>query len=169
MRFVQLLTLCDLTAPFSLNDLGCGYAALRRFIAEAHPSADVDYLGIDLSAAMVTLAEAELARYPGAAVVRGDRCPREADYSVASGIFNVCLDCGPDDWVGAVETTLRHMTASSRIGVAVNFLAPSSGPATAGLYRTPPARWVDFCQRELGAAVSLVAGYGMTEFTLLLR
>ena len=30
VRFIQLLKLCDFTAPFSLNDLGCGYGALRR-------------------------------------------------------------------------------------------------------------------------------------------
>jgi hypothetical protein len=30
MRFVQLLKLRDFMSPFSLNDLGCGYGALRR-------------------------------------------------------------------------------------------------------------------------------------------
>ena len=50
LRFVQLLKLCEFAAPFSLNDLGCGYGALLAYLAKRHASAAIDYLGIDLSA-----------------------------------------------------------------------------------------------------------------------
>ena len=53
LRFVQLLSLCDFSRPFSLNDLGCGYGALTGFISLFHPQAEVDYLGVDLSRAMI--------------------------------------------------------------------------------------------------------------------
>ncbi|MGN8544218.1 class I SAM-dependent methyltransferase [Bradyrhizobium sp. 13971] len=56
LRFVQLLKLCDFSAPFSLNDIGCGYGALCAYLARRHPQAEIDYLGIDLSRAMISRA-----------------------------------------------------------------------------------------------------------------
>src|SRR5580693_3571806 len=53
MRFVQLLKLCDFSAPFSINDLGCGYGALVAFLYRRHAGCAIDYLGIDLSGEMV--------------------------------------------------------------------------------------------------------------------
>src|SRR5574337_306833 len=56
LRFVQLLKICDFTAPFSLDDLGCGYGALLAYLAWRHPEAEVDYLGVDLSNEMIAAA-----------------------------------------------------------------------------------------------------------------
>ena len=53
LRFVQLLKICSFDTPFSLIDLGCGYGALAAFLADRYPHASVEYLGIDLSPAMV--------------------------------------------------------------------------------------------------------------------
>jgi trans-aconitate methyltransferase len=54
LRFVQLLKICDFAAPFTLNDIGCGYGALAAFLAMRYPEAKIDYLGLDLSRAMVS-------------------------------------------------------------------------------------------------------------------
>jgi len=53
LRFVQLLKLCDFSAPFALNDIGCGYGALAAHLAMRHADAEIDYLGVDLSQAMI--------------------------------------------------------------------------------------------------------------------
>ena len=53
LRFVQLLKVCDFSAAFSLNDIGCGYGALAAFLAVRHPKSKIDYLGVDLSRAMI--------------------------------------------------------------------------------------------------------------------
>ena len=53
LRFVQLLRLCDFKTPFSLNDIGCGYGAILRLLAQRHRRLPIDYLGVDLSPAMV--------------------------------------------------------------------------------------------------------------------
>src|SRR5882757_7851008 len=45
LRFVQLLKICDFSAPFSLNDLGCGYGALCAFLDTRYSEAGIDYLG----------------------------------------------------------------------------------------------------------------------------
>ena len=170
LRFVQLLKLCDFSHPFSLNDVGCGYGALVGFLARRHPDADIDYLGVDLSPAMISRARHRHRGAHGPCFVVGNEIPRLADYAVASGVMNVMLDHPRALWEEFVADTLRRMHASSRRGFAVNFIAEQSDrPATAGLYRTRPSRWTLFCEQTLGCAVEIVDGYGMREFTLLAR
>ncbi len=171
LRFVQLLKICDFAAPFSLDDLGCGYGALLAYLAWRHPGAQVDYLGMDLSNAMVDAARRRWRRRRNAAFAVGHSSPRLADYSVASGIFNVKLDMPAARWRRFVAATLDGMHASSQRGFAVNFMAPLPRGVTgsAGLYRTPPGTWRRYCEQRLGARVEIVAGYGLREYTLLVR
>lgn len=171
LRFVQLLKLCDFTQPFSLNDVGCGYGALLAFLAERHRRAKVDYLGTDLSQAMIDQAQASKASSIRARFAVTGAIPRVADYSVASGIFNVRLKQPATRWMLFIKQTLADMHAASRIGFSVNFLAPP-GPgmsAIPALYRVAPDVWIRYCQEQFGANVELVEGYGMREFTLLVR
>jgi SAM-dependent methyltransferase len=170
LRFVQLLKLCDFSRPFSLNDVGCGYGALVGFLARRHPEADVDYLGVDLSSAMISRARRRNRGVHGLRFAVGNDIPRLADYAVASGVMNVMVDHPRALWEEFVADTLCRMHASSRRGFAVNFLAEKSdGATTAGLYRTDPSRWTLFCEQTLGCVVEVVGGYGMLEFTLLAR
>ena len=171
LRFAQLLRLCDFTRRFSLNDVGCGYGALVAYLEEKHSGVEVDYLGIDLSRAMISRAQGLWQRHGHAKFVCGDRSPRVADYSVASGIFNVKLAQPIAVWEAFVAETLTEMHTASSVGSAVNFMAPASPdePAVPELYRVQPVRWIDFCERQLGASVELIDDYGLGEFTLLVR
>lgn len=170
LRFRKLLKLCDFDTPFSLNDLGCGYGALLDYLALYHPLTSVDYLGIDVSSAMVRSARR---RWSGDLMqfYHGNASPRKADYSIASGIFNVMLDQPIRLWEHSVEATLVHLGATSRKGFAVNFVhQPVPGEiARPGLYCANPTRWISFCEERLGAQVHLVDDYGMCEFTLLVK
>lgn len=171
LRFVQLLRLADWREPCTLDDWGCGYGALLGWIRRRHPGASIDYLGIDLSPAMIRSATALWRRHRAARFCVGERSPRVADYAVASGLFNVRIDEPLPLWEGFVAQTLRDMAAHTRIGFAVNFLTPLPR-GMAGkreLYRIAPAKWAAFCERELGMRVTLLDRYGMREFTLLAR
>lgn len=166
MRFVQLLKLCDFRAPFTVNDLGCGYGALAGFLRRRDGTCAIDYLGIDLSTEMVRRARAQWRGVDGIRFVKGSASPRVADYSVASGIFNVRLATPVDAWEAFVRETLRQMAATSRRGFAVNLV--NSLPRD-GLYTTSPDPWVQYCDTELGADAKVLEGYGMHEFSLLVR
>lgn len=170
LRFVQLLRIVDFTRPFSLDDLGCGYGALLSFVQRRHRGAQMDYLGIDVSPDMVSQAQALHARSPGSAFCVGSHSPRVADYSVASGIFNVRIDEPAALWHEMIATTLHGMAQATRIGFAVNFLAtlPPGVAGKAELYRCTPQEWRSFCE-ALGMTVDVLAAYGMREFTLLAR
>jgi hypothetical protein len=174
LRFAQLLRICDFSAPFSLNDVGCGYGALVTFLAGRHSDATIDYLGLDLSPSMIRSAH-RLHSKRGCSFVVGTRCPRVADYSIASGVMNVRLNHSESVWEEFVATTLTDMRQMSRYGFSVNFMSEdrpardSAGSAATGLYRTDPDRWARFCECELGCSVIAFADYGMREFTLLVR
>jgi SAM-dependent methyltransferase len=174
LRFVQLLKLCDFSAPFSLNDIGCGYGALATFLAARYPDSKIDYLGLDLSRNMIRRARRRFSR-SGHRFVVGVASPRIADYSVASGIMNVNCSFSRAVWEGFVATTLREMRRMSRHGFSVNFISDAPNAGTSAdhsvdiLYRTNPEPWVRYCERELGCCVETIDDYGMKEFTLLVR
>ena len=170
LRFVQLLKVCDFSRPFLLNDVGCGYGALAEFVARRHPKVDIDYLGVDLSPVMISRARRRHRGLQGRRFAVGNEIPRIADYSVASGGMNVMLDHPRVLWEEFVADTLRRMHAASRRGFAVNFMAQKAdGTSAKGLYRVDPSRWTLFCQQTLGCVVEIVGGYGMQEYTLLVR
>jgi len=175
LRFVQLLRICDFAAPFALNDVGCGYGALCAFLDLRYPESRVDYLGIDLSSAMVSLARRR-SRSADRRFVVGKASPRVADYSVASGTMNVNVGNSRGVWEDLIAAMLQDMRRTSRRGFSVNFLsdvvaasdAPDRLPATR-LYRTNPERWIPYCENALGCSVETLDTYGMREFTLLVR
>lgn len=171
MRFVQLLKLCDFGLPFTINDLGCGYGALAGFLNWWHGASGVDYLGIDLSREMVRRARQQWRGIDRVRFTIGCRSPRAADYSVASGIFNVRLEDPNDRWNAFIRSTLHGLAATSNRGFAVNFVnqPPTGAWIPPGLYTTPPEPWIEYCSKHIGAEVELVKDYGMREFTLLVR
>ncbi len=174
LRFVQLLKICDFSAPFALNDVGCGYGALAAFLAMRHPKSKIDYLGVDLSRAMISRARRRFQSLDRRFVI-GKASPRVADYSVASGIMNVNVGYSRAVWEDFVATMLRDMRRTSRRGFSANFMADTTEARTsvdspaASLYRTSPQPWVRYCERDLGCSVETIDNYGMKEFTLLVR
>jgi SAM-dependent methyltransferase len=171
LRFVHLLRVCNFSTQFSLNDLGCGYGALLTYLRKNQSATNINYLGIDVAAAMIRKARKLWRRPPRPKFVIGHRPPRIADYSVASGLFNVRLGHPTELWERFIVRTLIDLHATSRRGFAVNFLAPlDSGQTTRlGLYRTSPAQWTEFCEQKLNCSVQLIGAYGLREFTLVIR
>jgi SAM-dependent methyltransferase len=170
VRFLQLLKICNLSAPFALNDVGCGYGALFSYLTRYYSETDIDYLGFDISPAMINHANSLQRDLSRAGFMVANVSSRLADYSVASGIFNVKLDHPRDEWERYIGKTLVDMHASSRRGFAVNFMTPDAvNENPEGLYCTTPNPWVRFCENRLGSSTQVVADYGLREFTLLVR
>ncbi|MBX3586044.1 MAG: class I SAM-dependent methyltransferase [Ramlibacter sp.] len=171
LRFVQLLKVREATSPCTINDLGCGYGALLSFIGQRFPGQDIDYLGIDISQAMVDAARRQWDGREGARFETASEFDRVADYTVASGIFNVKLDQPEDAWIAHIQATLTHMRAVSRLGYAVNFLTqqPSTSRGEREIYRADPGLWRSFCEDVLGSQVIILSDYGMREHTLIAR
>ena len=170
-RFRHLLLLCDFSAPRSLNDVGCGYGAMLSYLDRFHGAASVDYLGTDLSESMVRRAEALWQDRPKVQFQMSRTIARVADYSIASGIFNVKLRQPVDAWEFYIAQTLKEMKTHSRLGFAVNFVTAAAeaelGPTE--LYCAPTDRWIGYCAHELDSKVDLIKDDDLGEFTLLVR
>ena len=152
--------------PFTVNDLGCGYGAFFDFLDKRFGPRLVRFAGFDISPAMVAEAKARI-NDPRATFTRGLAVNQDADYSFASGTFNMCLEAPPGEWVAYVEASLAHLYGRSRKAMAFNMLS-GSGKAREGLYYAEPAHFVTFCQ-GLGARVQLVVGYSLDEWTIFAR
>ena len=167
-RFRQLLDLIG-GGACSLNDLGCGYGALLDLIALRETT--IDYLGIDVSAEMIEQARL---RHSGSSRVRfmvGSAPDRVADYTVASGIFNVRLDTPASEWHEYIEATLDMMNRCSARGFAFNCLTSYSDAERMRdyLHYADPCALFDHCKRRYARDVALLHDYGLYEFTILVR
>jgi SAM-dependent methyltransferase len=169
LRFVQLLRVCQDADEFSLNDIGCGYGALFDYLREQ--GRRCDYLGADVSEAMIFTANELHRGVPACRFVIGVRADRVADYAVASGIFNVKLAVDTHAWKSHLLDSLESLDASSRQGFAFNCLTRYSDAARMKehLFYADPCELFDYCKTRFSKNVALLHDYGLYEFTILVR
>jgi SAM-dependent methyltransferase len=169
MRFEKLLEVVDLGSPFTIDDFGCGYGALADYLEQA--IRPVRYFGFDISRRMLdSAAELHAAKNWITFVNRESEVP-EADYTVASGIFNVKLDTPVAEWEKYVLETLQTINELSRKGFAFNLLTKYSAPEfmRPDLYYADPLFLFDYCQTKFSRRVALLHDYPLYEFTMLVR
>ena len=98
------------TRPFSVYEIGCGFATLRDFLAEHFPLAA--YSGSDLLSEMIERAKA---RDPGVDVEQRDILvdppARRFDYVVISGLFNLRMHNEEGMWFELVKKMLKSAYA----------------------------------------------------------
>jgi SAM-dependent methyltransferase len=170
LRFEQLSRVFDReTGPFSVNDVGCGYGALLDFLHTKHQISS--YLGTDISEQMVTAARDRHAAHKHARFILAADPDGIADYTVASGIFNVRLKQSDDVWQDYLAATLDMLNKTSRHGFAFNCLTAYSDASKKRdyLYYGDPCFWFDHCKRRYSRNVALLHDYGLWEFTILVR
>jgi SAM-dependent methyltransferase len=169
LRFDQLLKLCDVTALFSINDYGCGYGALARYLGERGHA--FRYTGFDISDEMLAQARDLLGDTKHCRFVGSESELEQADYTIASGIFNVRLDAADEAWEHHVLETLERIDALSLRGFAFNMLTSYSDPERMrpDLYYADPRAIFDHCKRTFSLWVALLHDYGLYEFTILVR
>ena len=168
LRFEQLARLFGSRRAFSLNDYGCGYGALLGYLEER--GLEVEYRGFDISEEMVQAAREAHGDPDGSRFFTEKARLRPADYTVASGVFNVKLSVGEDRWQEYVLATLDGMAGLSREGFAFNVLSRHSDPEKrrADLYYADPSFFFDHCRRY-SPRVALLHDYPLFEFTVLVR
>jgi SAM-dependent methyltransferase len=168
LRYEQLLKVIDTADQHpSINDYGCGYGALVGYLASRF--ADFSYLGYDISPAMISAA-CEIHRDEPRAKFVGDErelCP--ADFTLASGIFNVRLDQPKAVWAQYVLETIDRIASVSRRGMAFNALTSHSDPerTRSDLHYADPSELLDYCLRRYSRDVVVKHDYGLYEFTVL--
>jgi len=170
LRFEQLCKIIQPTSFFSLTDIGCGYGALLDFLT--NQGMVFSYTGLDISKDMIQSAQKKC-RYSSDEVrfLVANEPDRIADYSVASGIFNVRLDHSDSEWEEYVKATIGILDSSSYKGFAFNCLTSYSDTEKMQnyLWYADPCYIFDLCKRHYSRNVALLHDYGLYEFTILVR
>ena len=169
-RFAQLSTIVyDMGQPFSLNDLGCGYGALVEYLDNMR--CRMRYRGFDISEAMVQAARSRYEGRKDLTFLAASEPDKDADYTVASGIFNVRQDRSEEEWHDYILDTIQTMNARSRLGFAFNCLTSYSDKEKmrAYLHYSDPCVLFDYCKRTCSRHVALLHDYGLYEFTIVVK
>ena len=170
-RFEQLLKIVDAEADaqISINDLGCGYGALFDFLHEK--KANCNYVGIDVSSSMIAAAQERYHALERARFIVSAAPDRVADYSVASGVFNVRLGRTDSEWFDYIIKTLDSLDSSSTFGFSFNCLTTYSDEQRRrdDLYYADPCKFFDVCKTRYSRNIAVLHDYGLYEFTVLVR
>jgi len=153
--------------PITINDLGCGYGAFYEYLRARRVEVSL-FRGYDISPAM--LAEARRLMGVGPVeLIEGAAIEKDADYSFASGIFNVRQECSEDSWLAHILGTLDNMNAHSRRGFAFNLLTSYVDWREPHLFYGDPRFFFDHCKRNYSRSVALLHDYPLWEWTILVR
>jgi SAM-dependent methyltransferase len=168
MRFDQLMRVIKSRQDsLEINELGCGYGAFyEHLLARGVPVSQ--YCGVDISAEMIERARLRL-KDVSAEVAIGAELTRDADYSFASGIFNVRLSCVDAEWRDHILLTLSNLASRSRRGFAFNLLSTYVDWRAERLFYGDPLFFFDYCKRHFSRYVTLVHDYPLWEWTILVH
>jgi SAM-dependent methyltransferase len=169
LRFDQLLRGVDRPSLASVNDFGCGYGALLDYLRQA--GSNCRYTGYDVSESMIAQAVAAHGGDPRCTFTDDLDAMLPADYTVASGVFNVKQDHPSGDWLDYVLATLATLDRLSERGFAFNLLSSYSDEEhrRANLFYGIPAVFFDYCKTHFSPRVALLHDYPLYEFTIVVR
>jgi SAM-dependent methyltransferase len=173
VRFIQLLKILENESEsFSINDLGCGYGALAPFMLKAGFQNFV-FRGYDLSKDMIEKAKETYRDITQASfyTIQKTQEMEEADYCVASGIFNKKLSLKEFEFLSYILETLEIINEKSKKGFAFNMLTSYSDKdkQREDLYYANPSFIFDYCMRNFSRNIALLHDYKAYDFTILVR
>ncbi|MBB5390095.1 MULTISPECIES: class I SAM-dependent methyltransferase [unclassified Herbaspirillum] len=169
-RFEELSKILPRSENFSLNDFGCGYGAFLEYAKNRLPMQL--YMGNDISAEMIHTAQTRYGHLEHTHFSQSAHPASQADFTIASGIFN--LRQGRDDtsWLQYILSTLDILNAYSKKGFSFNCLTSYSDSERMRpdlLYYADPCFLFDYCKRNYSRQIALLHDYGLYEFTILVR
>lgn len=168
LRFEQLMKVVGLNDFFTINDFGCGYGALYEYIKSFEVK--FEYFGNDISSEMIQEAQKRIDS-ENVHLTVSDRPKSVADYTLASGVFNVALNTKEDNWKAYIFEQLHILNECSSKGFSFNCLTSYSDEDKKKdyLYYADPCEIFDYCKNNFSKNVSLLHDYNLYEFTILVR
>jgi SAM-dependent methyltransferase len=167
LRFEQLSKIVNLYNS-SLNDIGCGYEKYLDFIKKKKWK--IRYTGYDLSKDMIYNATKIYPKNKFFHISNLNKI-KVADYSIASGIFNVKMQYKNSEWISYIIKTLDGINTKSIKGFSFNILTRYSNKQYMRnyLYYADPLFFFDYCKKNYSKNISLNHDYNLYEFTILVR
>jgi SAM-dependent methyltransferase len=154
--------------PITVNDWGCGYGAMFRYLDERPDVRLGGYTGYDISAEMLDAARG-FVDDTRAHWAQGAEVTEDADYSFVSGTFNVRMEASDAAWQRYVEDTLKLLAQRSQRGFAFNLLTTYVDWRKDDLFYADPAHFFTFCRENISRYVTLLHDYPLYEWTIAVR
>lgn len=150
----------------SINDLGCGYGALLHYLREEDYQL-AWYHGYDVSEEMIKAAQAHCSSIPNSTFIHGDALSLQpAEYTYASGIFNVKLDATKEDWQEYCLFTIDQMARVSEKSFAFNALSHGADRQDPKLFYMDIDSVSEHCKNTYSPYVTLIRDYHPFDFTV---
>lgn len=170
IRFDELLKPIDLKKTKRITDYGCGYGALLDHLEEKGYKGE--YQGFDISEAMINKAE-DLHQSKGNCVFFTANPSRLslADYTLASGIFNVRLETPVEEWSNYILHTLVQLANLSIDGFVFNVLSSHTPHELreGDLFYADPRFISDYCRKTFSDNVTISHDYPLPDFTVCVK
>lgn len=170
VRFRQFVRLLDFDAPFSLIDFGCGYGALAAYLLDLGLPLR-RYVGFDISPEMIEAARSQMPAGIETELTTDIGRIGTADFTIASGIFNVKLSADAAAWSQHIVDTLDVFARASVKGFAFNMLTSYSDRdrMRPDLYYGDPCWFFDHCKRTFSRNVAVLHDYELYDWTMSVR
>lgn len=171
-RFRQFEQLFRNDKQFSINDLGCGNCELHLFLKTNYPEKQAIYSGYDHLEAMIEIGTNRFPEIASNLKVISDASEIVlADYTVASGIFNLKFESETESWREQILSTIDKMADKSTKGFAFNALTSYSDKEfmRPELFYSEPEWLFGHCMKKYGREVALLHDYGQFDFTISVR
>jgi SAM-dependent methyltransferase len=169
LRHRQFMRLLEGSPDASVLDLGCGFGDFFSFLRkQGHRGA---YIGYDIAPDMIGQAEKLHGESADCRWRVGAKPTENADFAVASGLFNLKGDFPTEIWANYVRDTIDLLAKIGQRGFGFNMLSLSSDPERRrpDLYYADAAVTLASCLKRYGRSVALLQDYGLYEFTVIVR
>lgn len=167
-RINQVLKIIKIGNSFSINDIGCGYGQALYILKKKYEN--FSYTGYDVSLKMINEAKIMVGEETDVVFLQMHqyRDVKVADYSIASGIFNLKLEINEEEWINYVEKTLDAMNNNSCKGFSFNMLSKyaDDNKKRLDLFYADPCYFFDLCKKKYSNNIILNHNYGLYDFTL---
>lgn len=172
IRFDQLAKIIEPCPGFTINDLGCGVGDCYSYLT-ATRQMDFQYYGYDMLKSMVDSANTRFRSSENAHWIKIDNVHEllPADYTIASGIFNLKYTVEESEWKNYIIETLHQMNEKSKRGFAFNMLTIYSDKEfmKEELFYADPLYFFDVCKKHFSRNIALLHDYYEYDFTILVR
>jgi SAM-dependent methyltransferase len=170
LRFDKLTSVIDASdTELTINDYGCGYGAHLEYLLK-HRFPVASYNGYDISSKMLSYASRNLdQRTCSINLFESKTISTIADYSFASGTFNVRFESEDTAWMEYIMESLDQLNRFSVKGFSFNLLTKYVDYREPHLFYGDPLFWFDHCKNRYSRFVSLLHDYNLYEWTITVR
>jgi SAM-dependent methyltransferase len=168
IRFENLSKILDFKKT-SVNDIGCGYGKFIEYLGNNINK--IDYAAYDISKEMVNVAS-KLYPQNNFYYISHLNEIKSADFSIASGIFNVKLHFSNFEWEDYILNSLKIINLKSKKGFSFNMLENKLSKGFVKkrrLYYGSSSYYFDYCKKNFSENVTLINNYNLFDFTILVK